>query len=238
MTADTCATETPGLVAAALYLRPARRGRVIAALVELGVFVREFPGQDGRAPAQLSADADVLVVFADDDPAHRALLRDAVEAGPVVIAVLPEGVDSAAFGLAGAFAVVTDGTGFCPGVPDAGGRGPGRAGAPRRGLSAPVEHEHDSLRGPRVPARRALAGSKRFACRALADGAWSPPCTGHRQGGRGPEGDAAKAPDELGRRPKRRLPEDRRASPSTESRGVGWRPGAVVRRPRCGLRAA
>lgn len=110
MTADTCATETPGLVAAALYLRPARRGRVIAALVELGVFVREFPGQDGRAPAQLSADADVLVVFADDDPAHRALLRDAVEAGPVVIAVLPEGVDSAAFGLAGAFAVVTDGT--------------------------------------------------------------------------------------------------------------------------------
>lgn len=109
MTADTCATEIPGLVAAAIYLRPARRGRVIAALVELGIFVREFPGPVGRAPAQLPADADVLVLFVDDERAQRELVRDAVEAAQVVIAVLPDGADSGPLSAAGAFAVITDG---------------------------------------------------------------------------------------------------------------------------------
>lgn len=102
--------ESPGLVADAVYLRPAQRAEAVIGMIELGMFVREFPTHVG---APRDAAAELAVVFAGDDEGHLRTVQRIVQAGRVVLAVLPDAGASEGFTNAGALRVLVDGDGPC-----------------------------------------------------------------------------------------------------------------------------
>lgn len=98
--------EMPGLIAAAVYLRPARRAEALATLVDLGMFIREY---QGHATNQHSVEfADILVMFVDEQLEHLRAVDHAVSAGKLTIVMLPPMVWTEPFEKSGAFAVMSE----------------------------------------------------------------------------------------------------------------------------------
>lgn len=98
--------EAPGLVAVALYLRPARRAEVAGALIELGMFVREFSSCPLLHPG--AEEAEVFVVFADDDLSHIQAVERIVRAGRFVLVVVPRGDAAQRFQRLGVVGILSD----------------------------------------------------------------------------------------------------------------------------------
>lgn len=107
MTATSLVREAPGLVAVALYLRPARRAAVVGSLIELGIFVREFQTHPADTYAT-EEPAEMFLVFASAQASHFAVIERLALAGRVVVAIIPEGVRAEPFERAGAFRVLTE----------------------------------------------------------------------------------------------------------------------------------
>jgi DNA-binding winged helix-turn-helix (wHTH) protein len=108
MTGVSFASDSPGLVAAAHYLRPSRRAQAISAMVELGMFVREFQCDSADAVGQVEG-AELTVVFAGAEPAHIRAVARLASGDRVVAVVLAAGVAAEPFTRVGALRVVTEG---------------------------------------------------------------------------------------------------------------------------------
>ena len=104
MTVGSNPPEAPGLIAAAVYLRPASRVPAVSVLMELGMFVREY-GCFGL-PIDTTRAVDLVVVFADEEPDHVGTVSRSIAAGNVVTVVLPKGQSGSAFVRNGAFAAL------------------------------------------------------------------------------------------------------------------------------------
>lgn len=99
-------SESPGLVACAVYLRPAKRAEALATLVDLGMFVREYQGQG--AEGRIGEPADILLIFAEAQVPHLQLIKEATTRGALVIVLLADGTWAETFEHSGAFAVLPE----------------------------------------------------------------------------------------------------------------------------------
>ena len=98
---------SPGLTALVVYLRPTPRGRLLALLAGLGIFVIEHRGITGALQTAYTTRSDFVIVSGQDDQAHHALVRELLEAlSSVVVAIVPEPAAAAGYTAAGAGAVL------------------------------------------------------------------------------------------------------------------------------------
>ena len=107
MTGSASGIDGPGLVAAALYLRPSRRAEAVGAMVELGMFVREFQTSPTDA-LRLNDSAELSLIFASPDPTHIRVVERLADGDRVVAVVLPGTVAVEPFARAGAMRVLRE----------------------------------------------------------------------------------------------------------------------------------